>query len=149
MRAGSRSPRAARSAARRSLPWPRWYPVARRRSPSRVTAQARPDRHVGPAAVLDVQRAERALAGEAGALGDRDRTGVVDVDPQLDPFQAELLEAPVREQPQRSRRDAAAARDGREDVPGFALPRLELELDERGETQERVVVSREDREPGA
>jgi hypothetical protein len=66
----------------------------------------------------------------------------------LDPFEAELGEPPVRQQPKRPRRDALAARSRADDVANLALPPLALDSHEEAEPQELALVGL-DREAGA
>ena len=62
------------------------------RHPLTVRRQARVDRDIRPLALFEVDRAEHALAYEAGPLGDPDRRLVLDLDSQLDSLEAQLLQ---------------------------------------------------------
>jgi hypothetical protein len=107
--------------------------------------QPRVDGNVGAHVLLQVQRAQNSLSDEAETLGDADRRLVVDVDPQLDPFEAERPERPFRDQPQRAARHSLPAGGRGDDIADLALEAEEVEVDDRGQPEERAV-RREDRE---
>jgi len=69
-----------------------------------------------------VERAQRSLVAIANVGGDTLRRVVRSRDPELDPQGVELCERPIRQELERPRRDATAARFGRDDVAEFELP---------------------------
>ena len=81
----------------------------------------------------------------ARTFGDTLRARIRRVDPELDPLEAQLGEAPLRQQPDGARRHAVPARGRRDDVADLALPSLVLELDEHGHA-EKLALERLDRE---
>src|SRR4051794_4249002 len=113
-----------------------------------ILAEARPDPQVAAEPVLEVDVPEHTLAQVPGALGHPLGRGVLDVDPQLEPDQAELVEAPARQELHRARRDAAAPGGRRDHVAELAFAVLQIEVDQPREAQEAVVTPA-DREPRA
>src|SRR5215204_266223 len=105
-----------------------------------LAAEPRPDAEVASDVLLEPVRAEHALADVADPVGDALGAGVLDVDPELDPLQAEVVEAPFAQQPKRTGRDPAAPRSRAQDIADLALTRLPLDLDDHPEPEELAVV---------
>src|SRR6267378_6546234 len=83
---------------------------------------------------------EHAVAPIAGELCHDRRGGVLHVDPQLEPQEAELVEAPAGHELHRTRGDTPPTRDRSDHVADLALTVVELELDDRCEAEEGAVV---------
>ena len=89
---------------------------------------------------------EHPIALVAGPFRYPLRGRVPDVDPQFEPHEAELAEAPPGQKLDRAPRYPAPACRGRERIPDLALAGLEIEADDRREAEECPVGDAADRE---
>src|SRR5207253_3928816 len=110
--------------------------------------QPGPDTEIGAQPLLEVLRAQDAVEPVARPLRDPGRGGVLDVDPELDPLEAELLERPAGEQADGATGDPAAARARADEVADLALRAGCVEAEDAGEP-DHLAVGAEDREAGA
>ena len=95
---------------------------------------------------VEARRAQRPLLDVAGALGHAPRGQVLAVGPQLHARDADVLEQPVRDQPQRARRVAVAARVGPHPVADLGHALLGLEMPRSHRADDAAARDLDDRE---
>ena len=93
-------------------------------------------------------RAQHPVQAVARPLRHPGRGDVVGVDPQLDPLEPELVEAPAGQEGDGAARDALAAGLGGHEVADLALCARVVEAEDAGEADDRTVPA-QDREAGA